>query len=144
MRDYRHMAAAAGLITAVLAGPAAADHQSAVVVRGKAEVPVIINGIDATGMAVFGDWGLHRAGHAGKLLEGGPLVAPRFWQRGYFPHTGRRPAYGRREIIPGPDRVLPPPAPDYYHSWSAGSDPGPVTDYPPYDPPPVILAPRWR
>ena len=45
------------------AGIARADHQPAIVVPGKRGVPVIINGRDATGAIVIGDWGLYRPGH---------------------------------------------------------------------------------
>jgi hypothetical protein len=51
----------------------------------------------------------------------------------FYPATGRAPAYGRKEIEPPPGRKLPEPAPTYYRDWSAGSAPGPVTEYPQLD-----------
>jgi hypothetical protein len=42
---------------------------------------------------------------------------------GYFPSEGRKPGYGRHEIEPPRDRVLPPRAPSYHRSWSSDSDP---------------------
>ncbi len=56
----------------------------------------------------------------------------RWTLRATIPTTGKRPGYGRFEIVPPPDRPLPPPAPTYYRSWSSGSASGPVTEYAPY------------
>jgi hypothetical protein len=95
-------------------------------------------------------WGLYRSGHGlwvindnrpaygpwaggGSPAGEGPAAidddvsynAPE-WRLGYFPMTGREPAYGRREIEPGPDRRLPPPAPSYRRSWSAESRSAPI------------------
>ena len=56
----------------------------------------------------------------------------------YYPKNGKRPGYGRLEIVPPADRPLPPPAPTYYRSWSSGSAPGPVTDYAPYNGPAAV------
>jgi hypothetical protein len=43
-------------------GIARADHAPAIVVPGRPDVPVIINGRDARGAIVIGDWGLSRPG----------------------------------------------------------------------------------
>jgi hypothetical protein len=65
------------------AGAAHADHVPAIVVPGKRGVPVIINGEDASGAIVIGDWGLYRPGH----------VAPIVIRRRPWPVLGhRRPA----------------------------------------------------
>jgi hypothetical protein len=125
-----------------LAGEAHADNQPVVVVPGRPGVPVIINGVDATGAVVYGDWGLYRPGGA-VVIEGGiwpPGVLALFPEPPhYFPATGRTPAYGRKEIDPGPHRRG--LAPEYHKSWQIESQPGPVTEYPPFAPPPVVVAP---
>jgi hypothetical protein len=139
-RTRRLIFALAGL--ALAGAPAYADHAPAVVIPGRPGVPVIINGVDATGAVVYGDWGLYRAG-APVVIEGGiwppappwALTAPPH----YFPASGRTPAYGRKEIDAGPTR--PDPSPTYHRSWITESQPGPVTEYPPFAPPPVVVAP---
>src|SRR5438477_4441628 len=102
-------------VAALLAGPvvARADHQPVVVVPGKPGVPVIVDGVDISGAAIYGDWGLHRAGHGRRLIDGGgPAYGP-YWPGGYYPATGLTPAYGRREAEPPAHRHLPLPAPGY-------------------------------
>jgi hypothetical protein len=132
------------LLMAVTASPALAQRAPEIVIPGKPGVPVYINGIDASWGIVEGEFGLDRPGEMTPVVIYRPLVvampanAP-----SYHPKTGNRPGYGRLEIVPPADRVLPPPAPTYYRSWSAGSAPGPVTDYPPYAVPPVEISPRY-
>jgi hypothetical protein len=125
-----------------LAGEAYADNQPVVVVPGRLGVPVFINGVDATGAVVYGDWGLFRPGGA-VVIEGGiwppGVLAPLPEPPHYFPATGRTPAYGRKEIDPGPHRRG--LAPEYHKSWQIESQPGPVTEYPPFAPPAVVVAP---
>ncbi len=133
--------AVAGLVAGIAAVPARADHQPAIVIPGKPGVPVVINGVDASGAVVSGDWGLYRAGHGYRVIDGGCCYGPA-GRYGYFPATGREPAYGRREVEP--KHRHPRPSTFYEKSWTAGSAPGPVTDYPPFDPPPVIVAPRIK
>jgi hypothetical protein len=109
------------------------------VVPGNSQVPVIIEGIDASYGVVFGDWGLYRPGHVTPYVAAPPypqLAHPRW---GYYPATGRRPRYGRHEIN-RPGRQAP-PAETYYRTWSTPPDRRPTIAYPPYDPPPVITAP---
>jgi hypothetical protein len=136
--------ACAILLTAVAASPALAQRAPEIVIPGKPGVPVYINGVDASWGIVVGEFGLDRPGEMAPVVIYRPLVvsmpanAP-----SYHPKTGNRPGYGRLEIVPPADRVLPPPAPTYYRSWSAGSAPGPVTDYAPYPVPPVEITPRW-
>ena len=131
-----------GVAGLLFAGAAAhADNEPVVVVPGRLGVPVIINGADATGAVVYGDWGLYRPGGA-VVVEGGiwpPVAWPAPNWPHYYPATGRTPAYGRKEIDPGPHRR--PIAPAYHKSWVTESDPGPVTEYPPFAPPPVVVAP---
>jgi hypothetical protein len=129
----------AGLLFA--SASAYADNEPVVVVPGRPGVPVIIHGLDATGAVVYGDWGLYRPG-AIVVIEGGiwpPAWAGVLEPPHYFPATGRTPAYGRKEIDPGPHRRG--LAPEYHKSWQIESQPGPVTEYPPFVPPAVIVAP---
>lgn len=133
---------AAGTLALGLAGaePARADHQPAIAVPGNPQVPVIVDGVDASYGYVGGDWGLYRPGHARPLV-----VVPVYRHRerqiwGYFPSTGRKPGYGRQETTHVHGRP-PAPAPTYYRSWSTAPDLDPRIEYPPYNPPPVILAP---
>jgi hypothetical protein len=126
-------------------GIACADHGPVIVIPGRPDVPVIVNGVDAGWSVVDGDWGLHRPGHGRVTVEGGWLLTVGYPPPGYFPSTGRRPRYGRREILPRSARPAPAPAGSYYRSWSAASGSQPDYDvYPPYDPPPVIRAPGPR
>src|SRR4051812_7131293 len=93
-------AAAALCALGMTALMARADHQPIIVVPGRPDVPVIIDGIDARGAVVFGDWGLYRPGFA-PMVEPRPLlfsIPPP--GRAYYPATGRPPRYGRLEIEP--------------------------------------------
>jgi hypothetical protein len=112
-----------GLLLGVFAAaPAYAADGSVIVIPGKAGVPVIINGYDASYAVVEGEFGLDRPGHMPATIVSGPLIIPRErYYRSYFPAFGRRPGYGRREIEPPPNRRLPPPAPSYRRSWGAES-----------------------
>ena len=119
----------------------AIDQGPVLVIPGKPGIPVVINGYDASYTIVEGDWGLARPGQVSPVIVSGPLIRPSPYYTGhYFPHLGRRPGYGRREVEPPPDRRLPPPAPSFYREWGAESQPLPAT-IPPEYPPPVIAAP---
>jgi hypothetical protein len=139
------LAIMSGILATALGGLAHAQTGPVIVVPGKPGVPVIINGIEVNGAVIYGDWGLARPGHGAIIIDGTPMFgAPAVW-RGYYPIEGRAPRYGRREIAP-PHRLRP-QATDYRRSWdtkSWGIESGPhaATEYPPFDPPPVILAPR--
>jgi hypothetical protein len=137
-----------------------ADHQPVIAVPGNPGVPVIIDGQNATGAVVIGDWGLYRPGHMGvTVIRRYPWpryrrpaaavrrcrcsrlkVAPRkvtaspAW-RHYFPSGTSAPKLGRLES----DEKYPPPVPaeSFSRSWSAGSSPAPAT----IGQPPVITAP---
>ena len=142
------IALAAGIIAAgiIYAAPAHADHQPVIAVPGKSRVPVIINGHDASWAMVEGDWGLYRAGQVSPAVYYPYLPTIRPWHpRDYYPFTGKRPRYGRKEIIPPVNRPMPPRAESYHRYWSTGGSFVPAqTDYPVVVPPPVIVAPRVR
>jgi hypothetical protein len=117
-------------LTVALAGvmPAQGTDAPVIVIPGKAGVPVIVNGYDASYTVVEGDWGLDRPGHMPATIVSGPLVVPdRRTSEHYFPAFGYRPGYGRREVEPPPNRKLPPPAPTYERFWGAESAPLPPT-----------------
>lgn len=134
------VASVVGILIAT-ADARAGDGGPVIVIPGRTDVPVILNGRDVRGAVVYGDWGLKRPG-ADLIIVGGAPAYPPAWAGVYYPATGRAPAYGRKEIEPSSRRNRAEPARTYYRAWSAGSAPGPATEYPPYDPPPVILAPQ--
>lgn len=136
------MLASVAASIAALAGlaPARADHAPAYVVPGRPDVPVMINGYDASWGIAESDWGLYRPGAVPVTVIPSPYAAPPLRARPYYPSLGGVSYKGRYEIEPPADRKLPPPAPDFHRNWSSASDPGvPVTEYPPM--PPVIMAP---
>ena len=135
------------LVFAILIGTAApclAGEGFDIVIPGRPGVPVIINGIDASYSVVEGEFGLGKGNHSpltvygGRLVEGEPNVGH------YYPSLGHKPGYGRLEIDPPANRVLPHPAESYYEHWSASSAPPkaqpPAPEVPLY-PPAVIVAP---
>ena len=134
----------AALLLAVMTSPALAQREPQIVIPGRADVPVIINGINASWGVVVGEFGLDRPGEMAPVVIYQPLLlSTPYFVPSYFPRDGKKPGYGRLEINPPPDRVLPPPAPTYYRSWSSGSASGPVTDYPPYAAPQVEISPTF-
>jgi len=132
-----------GLVGAFcVTGAVRADHAPVIVIPGKAGVPVVINGFDASYTVVEGDWGLYRPGHVPPTIIVGPLIAPApYYSDPYYPAYGRRPGYGRFEIEPPPNRRLPQPAQSYHRYWSSQSDPLPATLDPPSSTP-LIVAPQ--
>jgi hypothetical protein len=131
------------LLLAVSAVPAFAQRAPEIVIPGKAGVPVYINGIDASWGVVEGEFGLDRPGLMTPTVVYRPLeVSVPTRVPAYHPEDGRRPGYGRLEIVPPAGRPLPPPAPTYFRNWSAGSPPGPVTETPAY-PISVDVSPRF-
>ena len=132
------------LLFAVGVSPAFAQRTPAIVIPGKPGVPVIINGVDVSWSVIEGDFGLDRPiGVTPTVIYRPQLIAIPYYvagksEPGYYPKTGHRPGYGRLEVIPPPDRPLPPPAPTYYRNWSSESAPGPATDYAPYNGPAVV------
>ena len=139
----QNMRALLGVFTLLLAGcisgAVRADHAPSFIVSGKPGVPVVINGYDASWGIVEGDWGLYRPGHMRLTVTYAPQLIHPWPTGGYYPYTGRRPRSGRLEIR-APHR--PHPGPTFRRVWSTQSDPGLLSEYPPFDPPPVILAPR--
>ena len=121
--------------------PAYGDHLPMLVVPGRPDVPIIINGVDASWGVVEGDWGLYRPGGAPLNVIQAPSAVPIQRGTGYFPSAGHAPRAGRLEVEPPADRQLPRPAESYHRSWGAASDPLPATI--PQDPPPVIVAPPF-
>ena len=130
------------LLAVSFGGAALAQSGPVIVVPGRPGVPVMIDGVDVSGAVVYGDWGLSRPRH-GAIIVDGPVSYVGPWSTGgYYPSAGHAPRYGRLEIEPPPAR-RPRPSTEYTRSWSAGSDTArPVTEYPPFNPPPVIMAPR--
>lgn len=134
----------AAMAFAVLLGTAVtamADTGPTRVIPGRAGVPVIINGRDASYGVVEGDWGLAKNTHVQPTVYGGwdRYIGPEVGH--YYPSAGRTPGYGRYEIQPSANRVLPQPADSYYRSWSAESAP-PAQQKIPDQPPAVIVAPE--
>ena len=132
----------AALCAASLAAPARAQTGPVIAIPGKVGVPVTINGVIVDGAVVYGDWGLARPGHGELVIEGPVAFATPWDARGYFPATGQAPRLGRQEVEPKGHRPRPT---NFHRDWSTQSDFNqPVTQYPPFDPPPVIMAPRER
>lgn len=106
-----------GALVAFAAPMAQAQYEPVIAWSGRQGVPVIIEGLDATGAIVLGDWGLARPGAAVAVIGAGPpLIA--LPPGGYFPATGRRPRRGRDES----DVIRrPAPAQNYRRSWVAQS-----------------------
>src|SRR3954454_13878073 len=113
-----------------------------IVIPGRPDVPVIINGVDASYSVVEGDWGLGKGIHVQPTVYGGRFIDPVPNVGHYYPSAGHQPGYGRLEIEPPANRTLPQPAQSYHQSWSAQSIPQPVQPDVPLYPPPVILAPQ--
>src|SRR5712671_871855 len=120
-------ALAASLIAGVLAGAdsAAAQNDPVFVVPGRPGVPVMMYGVDVSGAVPEGETSLTRPDGAYP-----PTVIMRYWPPdryrvpgAYFPATGHKPRYGRREVIPPPDRPMPVPAKRYYREWMIESAP---------------------
>jgi len=113
-----------------------------IVIPGRAGVPVIINGIDASYAVIEGEWGLGRNEQVQPTIYGGRIVDPVPNVGHYYPSSGHLPGYGRLEIEPPPGRRLPQPAESYHQSWSAQSAPLPAQSSVPVNPPAIIYAPQ--
>jgi hypothetical protein len=136
--------AAVLLVTTV--SPAFAQREPEIVIPGRPDVPVIINGVDARWGVVEGEFGLDRPGLVAPTVIYRPLLQPASAPEtvpGYFPRAGRKPGYGRLEVQPPPGAPKPPPAPSYYRSWSSQSGSAPPTIYQEYNMPPVVVEPRY-
>jgi len=143
MKAAECTAACAAAMIAWLAGAEGtrADNQPVIAVPGNWQVPVVINGMPATGALVVGDWGLYAPGRVVPEIYA-PVLLPIEPDRAFFPTAGRRPRYGRQEVLVR--RHFYPQAPSFHRAWSTESGRGPVTEYPPFEPPPVIMGPRSR
>jgi hypothetical protein len=140
----------AALLLAMSALPALAQRVPSIVIPGRPDVPVIMNGIDVSWSVIEGDFGLDRPRDVTPTVIYRPfaIVVPYYnpetrpygrpYGPHYFPSTGERPGYGRLEVVPPPNGPQPPPAQSYRKSWSSQSAPGIVTEYPPFAVPPVI------
>jgi hypothetical protein len=138
-------AAPAVLMLALSASPAFAQgwRLPEIVVPGRPDVPVLIDGVDVSWSIIESDFGLDRPIGLTPIVVYRPfVVTPRYSVRRpfvyrasvapgphYFPSSGERPRYGRLEVVPPPDRSLPAPAPSYRQGWSSRSSDGPATDY---------------
>lgn len=128
--------------------PAFAQRAPVMVIPGRPDVPVLIDGVDVSWAVVEGEFGLDRPGAMSPRVVFRPFAVPIAYgpgpyyrgrdtkEPGYFPSTGQQPGYGRLEVVPPPDRPLPPKAPSFRQGWSSRSDPGPATDYAPFAAPP--------
>ncbi|SRR5581483_8848240 len=121
-----------------------------IVVPSHPGVPIIINGIDVSYAVLEGGYGLGKGVNNQPTIYGGRLAEPEPPVGHYYPSLGLKPAYGRLEIEPPPNRKLPKPAESFHESWHSESAPLPATspataqpDIPLY-PPPVITAPPDR
>lgn len=135
----------AGIALAILIGTtctAFAGGGFDIVIPGRAGVPIIINGLDASYAAIEGEWGLGRNEQVQPTIYGGRYVDPVPRVGHYYPSAGHVPGYGRLEIEPPANRKLPQPAESYHQSWSSQSRPLPAQSDVPFYPPPVIVAPQ--
>jgi hypothetical protein len=133
-----------GLALAILIGTSctalAGNSGPVIVIPGRAGVPIIINGIDASYAVVEGDWGLAKGVHVQPTVYGGRAVDPTPNVGHYYPSMGREPGYGRLETDPPLNRILPQPADSFHQTWTSQSTPQPP-EVPLY-PPPVLVAPQ--
>ncbi|MEH2528794.1 MULTISPECIES: hypothetical protein [unclassified Bradyrhizobium] len=130
-------------ILAAMTSTAFAGGGFEIVIPGRPDVPIIINGVDASYAVVEGDWGLGKGTHVEPTIYGGRYVDPVPRVGHYYPSAGRMPGYGRLEIEPAANRRLPQPAESYHESWSAQSAPLPAQSNVPVNPPEIIYAPNY-
>jgi hypothetical protein len=141
MRAVRALLLLIGTTSAALS-PASANDGFSIVIPGRAGVPIIINGVDASWAVVESDWGLAKNVHVQPTVYGGRVVDLGPPVGHYYPSAGHMPGYGRLEIQPPANRKLPQPAQSYHKSWSVQSAQQPAQNDVPYYPPPVIVAPE--
>jgi hypothetical protein len=114
-----------------------------IVVPYRPDVPIIINGIDASYAVIEGEWGLGKNEQVQPTIYGGRYIDPEPHVGHYYPSAGNMPGYGRLEIEPPANRRLPRPAESFHESWSARSMPLPAQSDVPANPPSVIYAPQY-
>ncbi|HZS64722.1 MAG TPA: hypothetical protein VFA53_09550 [Xanthobacteraceae bacterium] len=143
MRVSRMMLAMIALCA--LHGPARADHQPTIIVPMHPGAPIVIDGYDVGWGMAEGDWGLYRPGAVTPDFVT-PYPQPTILPRAphYFPSTGSKPHYGRREVDPPANRPLPKPAESFHRYWMAPADlpPATISEYPGFVMPPVIVTPK--
>lgn len=137
-------------VLSVVAGcvEARADGGPNFVVPGRPNVPIVINGINASYGVAESDFGLYRPGAVPVTIYPSPYAAPLIPNKPvryrppapYFPSLGGKPYSGRIEIEPPADRPLPQPAQGFSRSWSAESPDVPPTQYAPS--PPMFISPN--
>lgn len=121
----------------VPADHAGADHAPSLVIPSRPDVPVMINGQDASWGIVEGDFGLYRPGAVSPTVVPAPTALPLAPAKPWFPSLGAAPHAGRYEVEPPANRALPPPAPSYHREWSSSSD----MSVPAAPPAPQVIAP---
>ena len=88
------------LLLAVMTSPALAQREPQIVIPGRADVPVIINGINASWGVVVGEVGLDRPGEMAPVVIYQPLLlSTPYCVPGYFPGTARSRAMGALKSI---------------------------------------------
>src|ERR1700722_11664832 len=119
-------------LLAASASPAFAQMGPYMVIPGRPDVPIFENGVDVSWSVVEGEYGLNRPNIVNPTIiyRAPPVVVPYPGRAAlgpaYFPHDGARPGYGRLEIVPPPNRPLPPPAQGYVRGWQMESAPTPA------------------
>ena len=79
----------AALFLAVTTSPALAQREPQIVIPGRRDVPVIINGVNASWGVVVGEFGLDRPGAMAPVVIYQPLLASvPYAVPSYFPKTG--------------------------------------------------------
>jgi hypothetical protein len=121
------------------------DTEPVIVVPGRAGVPIIVDGQDVRGAVIEGDWGLARGRIGLTIIQPrGPIYfgyTGRSMYRSlgdvrFYPGTGRAPKRGRDEVIPPPNRPLPPKAESFHSGVKSESMP-----LPPDNPQPIYPMP---
>ena len=144
-------AAVALALASVFAGGIVAHAQDGApnfVVPGRPNVPIVINGINASYGVAESDFGLYRPGAVPVTIYPSPYAAPLIPNRPvnyrppapYYPSLGGKPYRGRLEIEPSADRPLPQPAQSFHRSWSVESPNVPPTQYAPSGP--MLISPE--
>jgi hypothetical protein len=145
----RVVAVALGMVSAVAGCVAArADGGPNFVIPGRPDVPIIINGINASYGVAESDFGLYRPGAVPVTIYPSPYAAPVIPSRPvhyrvpapYYPSLGGKPYRGRLEIEPPANRPASQPAQSFHRSWSAESPKVPATDYAPSQP--MLISPE--
>jgi hypothetical protein len=144
MRSLFAVTTVAGWLLAGAMPLAASETGPVIVIPGRAEVPVILDGRDVSYSVIEGDWGLARPSQTDPVViyRYGPRVHYFPGAARYYPSGGPPPRLGRKEIdMPSTNPV---PAQTFIRSWGVRSDPTPATSPSNYEMPPVVVAPEGR